>query len=177
MLTWNKPAEGEYLPYQLNYISRVEGADLIETLKRNIAETTNFLKSVPAEKLNYRYAEGKWTILQVVQHLIDTERIMTYRALTFARNDKTELPGFEENDYAAAANTEERNIDDLINEYNAVRNASILMLKGFNDEILQRSGIANRGRVTVNALAWVIAGHELHHVAIIKERYLDQQSA
>ncbi len=172
MLTWTRPIEGEYLPYQLNYINRVPEGDMIEILKTTIAETAAFLKSIPADKLDYRYAEGKWTIKQVVQHLIDTERIMTYRALTFARNDITELPGFEENDYAEESNVDERSLDDMINEYAAVRNASILLFKSLNDTLLNRSGIANRGRVKVKTFAYVIAGHALHHEAIIRERYL-----
>lgn len=174
MLTWTRPIEGEYLPYQLNYINRVPEGDMIEILKTTIAETAAFLKSIPADKLDYRYAEGKWTIKQVVQHLIDTERIMTYRALTFARNDKTELPGFEENDYAEESNVDERSLDDMINEYAAVRNASILLFKSLNDTLLNRSGIANRGRVKVKTFAYVIVGHALHHEAIISERYLGE---
>lgn len=174
MLIWTRPTEGEYLPYQLNYINRVPDGDMIEVLKSTIEETAAFLKSIPEDKLNYRYAEGKWTIKQVVQHLIDTERIMTYRALTFARNDKTELPGFEENDYAEESNVDERSMDELINEYAAVRNASILLFTSMNDSLLNRSGIANRGRVKVKTFAYVIAGHELHHEAIIRERYLNE---
>lgn len=174
MLTWTRPLEGEYIPYQLNYINRVPDGDLIEILKSTMNDTEDFLLSIPADKLEYRYAKGKWNIKQVVQHLIDTERIMTYRALTFARNDKTELPGFEENDYAAEANTDERKIEDLITEYKAVRHASILLFSSMNDALLNRTGIANRGQVKVKTYAYIIAGHELHHEAIIRERYLGE---
>ncbi|MBC8172561.1 MAG: DinB family protein, partial [Chitinophagales bacterium] len=166
------PVEGEYLPYQINYINRVPDGNLLPILRVNGAATANFLLGLPAEKIDHRYAEGKWSIKEVLQHLIDTERIMCYRALRFGRNDKIELPGFEEKDYVANANTAERDFGEMIDEYVIVRNGSICMIKSFNDEILSRSGIANNGRCTVNAIAYVIAGHELHHAAIIKERYL-----
>lgn len=172
MLTWIKPVEGEYLPYQLNYIKRVPDGDLLEILGNNIESTINFLNSLPEEKLNFRYAEGKWTPKQIIQHLIDSERIMTYRMLTFARNDKTELPGFEENDYAVESNADERTLEELTTEFKTVRNSSISLIRSFNDELLRRSGIANKGRITVSALVFVIAGHELHHMSVIKERYL-----
>lgn len=172
MLTWIKPVEGEYLPYQLNYIKRVPDGDLLEILGNNIESTINFLNSLPEEKLNFRYAEGKWTPKQIIQHLIDSERIMTYRMLTFARNDKTELPGFEENDYAVESNADERTLEELTTEFKTVRNSSISLIRSFNDELLRRSGIANKGRITVSALVYVIAGHELHHMSVIKERYL-----
>ncbi len=172
MLTWTKPVEGEYLPYQLNYIKRVPEGDMIRILRDDITETANFLKDLPAEKQNYRYAEGKWTIKEILQHLIDTERIMCYRALTFARNDKTELPGFEQDDYVRDGNANELDFREMVDEYVAVRNATIYMFKSFNDELLTRSGIANKGSVKVKSFAYVIAGHELHHMAIIREKYM-----
>jgi len=172
MLTWTKPVEGEYLPYQISYISKVADGDLISIMKKNIEETTALLNSLPEEKISYRYAEGKWDIAEVLQHLIDTERIMCYRALRFARNDKTELPGFEQDDYVKEANTGERKFIEMLEEFAAVRASTISLFESFNDTLLNRSGVANKGTVKVKSLAYVIAGHELHHVGIIKERYL-----
>jgi hypothetical protein len=171
-LTWKKPVTGEYLPYQLNYINRVPDGDLIQHLENQLEATILFIKGLPEDKLNYRYAEGKWTIKQILQHLIDTERIMSYRALTFARNDKNELPGFEENDYAEEANADDRSPADLIDDFRSVRHSTLCLFGSFTNDMLGRSGIANKGRITVNSIAYVIAGHELHHMAIIRERYL-----
>lgn len=172
MLNWKKPVEGEYVPYQLKYLDNVPDGDLIDVLRKNIDATASFLANLPEEKIDYRYADGKWSIKEVLQHLIDTERIMCYRALRFARKDSTPLPGFEENDYATNANTNERDFIDMIREFIAVRAASIYMLRSFNNEILTYSGISNNTSTTVNTLAYVIAGHEMHHIKIINERYL-----
>ncbi len=169
---WSKPGEGEYINYQKEYIDKIPDGNLIDLLKNNIEETIKFLKEIPAERLNYRYAEGKWNIPEVVGHLIDTERILTYRVLRFARADKTPLPPFEEKDYVKNSNVHEREFQNLLDEYTALRTSTIFLIESFNDEMLKRSGIANNNSVTVNALCYVIAGHELHHVDIIKGRYL-----
>lgn len=169
---WQRPAEGEYIPYQKAYLDKVPDGDIPDTLERQLGETLDLLSGLPPEKLQYRYAEGKWNIPQILQHLIDTERIMAYRALCFARGDSTPLPGFEQEDYAREANTEERTLGAMLEEYAAVRRASILLFRSMNDALLQRSGTANKGTLKVNTLAWVIAGHEIHHTGIIRERYL-----
>lgn len=172
MLNWKKPIAGEYIPYQINYIKLVPEGDLIEILRKQIDETAAFLAELSPEKIEYRYAEGKWSIKEVLQHLIDCERIMCYRALCIGRKDKTALPGFEENDYVTNANVNERDFIDMIREFVAVRAGTIYMLRSFNDSILAELGTANNNTVSCNALAYVIAGHELHHLNIIKERYL-----
>lgn len=172
MINWKKPITGEYIPYQINYIKLVDDGDLIEQLRKNIDATAAFLSELPIEKADFAYAEGKWTIKGVLQHIIDCERIMCYRALCIGRGDTTPLPGFEEDDYATNANIDERDIIDMIREFIAVRAGTIYMLRSFNDNILSRFGNANKNPVTCNALAYVIAGHELHHINIIKERYL-----
>ncbi len=169
---WVKPVEGEYISYQKEYIDKLPEGNLIVLLKNNIDETIQFLKEIPADRLEYRYAEGKWNIPELVRHLIDTERILTYRALRFARADKTPLPPFEEKDYAKNSNVHEREFQNLLDEYKAVRISTIYLIESFNDEMLNRRGIANNNTITVNALCYVIAGHELHHVDIIKGRYL-----
>jgi len=172
MLNWKRPVEGEFIPYQITYLNHVPEGDLIALMRKNIDETAAFLISLPEEKLEFRYAEGKWSIKDVLQHLIDCERIMCYRALRFARKDKAPLAGFEENDYATNANTNERDFVDMVREFIAVRAGTVYMFRSFNDEILTFAGQANNSNVTVNALAYVIAGHEMHHINIIKERYL-----
>ena len=128
--------------------------------------------SLPSEKLSYRYEKGKWTIKEILVHIIDDERIYAYRAMCFARNEKTELPGFEQDDYVRYSGANERAITNILDEYEAVRYSTIALLNGLPDEAFLRSGIANNNRSTVRALANHIAGHELHHVNIIKERYL-----
>lgn len=137
-------------------------------------KTTSFLKSIPIEKLEYRYEANKWTIKEVVSHLIDSERIFAYRALRFARKDKTPVAGFDENDYALESVANNRTIEDLLEEYTLVRQASIALYKTFgsDSEILKRTGIAGGGEVSVRALGFLIAGHEKHHCDIIRERYL-----
>jgi len=128
--------------------------------------------SLRGEKLNYRYAQNKWTIKEILVHIIDDERIYAYRALCFARNDKTELPGFEQDDYALHSRANERSLENILEEYEAVRNATIALFNGLPEDSLLRMGTANNNKATVRAMAYHIAGHELHHMNIIKEKYL-----
>src|SRR5690606_18442301 len=120
----------------------------------------------------YSYAHGKWTLKEVLIHCIDTERIMSYRALRFARNDQTELPGFEQNDYVPQSEANSRKMADLIEEYKILRQSTILLFKSFSDDVLKRAGVANGNPISVRALGFVISGHELHHLNVCKERYL-----
>lgn len=134
--------------------------------------TRDFILSLPEQKLLHRYAAGKWTIKEVLVHIIDDERIYAYRALRFARNDATELSGFEQDDYARHSKANERDIKDILDEYAAGRNSTIALFNGLDENVLNRGGVANQNFVSVRALAYHIAGHEMHHVNIIKERYL-----
>lgn len=172
MQHWNKPQATEHPESYTRYIEKVPQGNLITQLSTQLNETISFLKTIPKEKFNYRYAEGKWTIKQIIQHLSDCERVFCYRALRFARNDNTALAGFEENDYANEANTELRSIEQLLEEFSAIRQSTLCLVKSFSDEELKRKGIANNKSISVNALCYIIAGHELHHASIIKERYL-----
>ncbi|MGH9874348.1 MAG: DinB family protein [Pyrinomonadaceae bacterium] len=168
-----KPEAGEYAPYTMIYIGLLSDDGLIlKHLQDNLTITSNFLGSLPEEKLSYRYAEGKWTIKEILAHLIDDERIYSYRALRFARNDNTELPGFEQDDYAVESGANERSLEDLLQEFAAVRNATISLFDSFADHVLTRSGSASGNVMSVRAAAYHIAGHELRHMNIIKERYL-----
>ena len=173
---WIRPVEGEYIPYQIQYINRVADGDVVKQIEKNITDTSAFLLAIPDSLHEYRYAEGKWTIKDIVQHLIDTERVMCYRALRFARKDQTPLPGFEQDDYVVAAHANDRTLSDLVVEFNAVRQSTIAMLNSFTDEMIQATGTANNGTVKVNSLAYVIAGHELHHVDVIKQKYLQKEA-
>ena len=154
------------------YINLVEGDDLNKLFEQHQSETYKFFDSIPENRWNYRYAEGKWSIKELVQHLIDAERIFAYRALRFARKDSTELPGFEENDYAIASNADKRNKNDLVEELKSVNVSSALLFKSFDEEQLERSGVANNNSIYVRAIGFIMIGHALHHKKIVKERYL-----
>lgn len=168
-----KPVEGEYAPYTIMYIGLLPDDGLVlKHLEDNLKATTDFILSLPEEKLSYRYAEGKWTIKEILVHLIDDERIYSYRALRFARNDRTELPGFEQDDYARHSGANERSIEDILKEFSTVRHATISLFEGFDNKALTRAGMADGKVMSVRAAAYHIAGHELRHVNIIRERYL-----
>jgi uncharacterized damage-inducible protein DinB len=169
----DKPAPGEYPAYAQMYIRLLpDDGLLLRHFSDNLKATTELMRLVPEDKLTYRYAPGKWTIKDILLHIIDDERIYAYRALRFARNDQTPLPGFEQDDYVRYANADTRTVDDLLAEFTTVRNATISLFAGLPSEAFTKSGIANTNKVSVRALAYHIAGHELHHIHIIKERYL-----
>jgi uncharacterized damage-inducible protein DinB len=168
-----KPKEGEYPAYAIMYMKLVpDDGSLLKHLEDGYNEMEKLVLSLPIEKLLYRYAANKWTIKEVLVHIIDDERIYAYRALCFARNERTPLPGFEQDDYITFSNANQRSLENILQEYDAVRKATIALYEGLDDAALLRSGIANKNRVTVRALGYHIAGHELHHMNIIKERYL-----
>lgn len=168
-----KPEPNEYAPYVIMYISLLpDDGRIVEHLEENLHATTEFIRSLPQEKLTCRYAEGKWTIKEILAHLIDDERIYAYRALRFARNDQTKLPGFEQDDYAIESRANERSLDDLLAEFAVVRKSTIALFNSFPDDVLTRSGEASGNVMSVRAIAYHLAGHELRHVNIIKERYL-----
>lgn len=167
-----KPNPGDYAQYYERYISLLPDEDIISILEDQKKTTEEFLKTLSEEQGNISYAEGKWTIKEVVGHIIDVERVMAYRALCFSRGETQSLPGFEQDDYITNGNYNNRTSSDLISEFVAVRNANLFMVKSFSEEMLKRSGIASENKVTVLALIYIIAGHEKHHINIIKEKYL-----
>lgn len=168
-----KPAAGEYAPYAVVYIDLVPDDGLVlQHLFDNMQAFKNLVGAQSEEKLTTRCAEGEWTIKEILGHIIDTERIFNYRALRFARNDATPLPGFEQDDYVASSGANTRSIEDLLNEFIAVRMATIALFNSFDEETLRRSGISNGHNISVRSALYQIAGHELHHVASIKENYL-----
>src|SRR5918992_2276600 len=169
-----RPQDDEYIPYYGKYIALVPDGDLVDTLRTQIRETLSLLRAIPESRASYRYAPGKWSIKEVVGHLSDVERIMTYRALRIARADATPLPGFDENAYVPAANFEARSLASLAHELEQVRSATIAFLETLEPVAAARRGTANNAEISARALAYIIAGHERHHVAILRERYLNQ---
>jgi hypothetical protein len=164
--------ENEYNPHYKHYILELGNVDLFEILMFSSEELLETVKDLSEEKMVFRYDEGKWSIKELLQHIIDTERIMSYRALRFSRNDATELQGFDENWYVDNSNGNDRNTIDLVEEFTCTRRASISLFKSFTDEMMLLSGTANESDITVRALGFIIAGHQMHHLKMIKERYL-----
>ena len=167
-----RPGEGEFNPYYSKYIDRVPEGDIVETLTRQIAGTAELLRSLPADKHDHRYAAGKWSIKEVIGHIIDGERVFSYRALRFARGDETPLPGFDENEYAANANSAARTLEDLTSELEHLRLSTVRLFGGLDETGFTRRGVANNDPISVRALAFIIAGHETHHLDLIRTRYL-----
>ena len=167
-----RPATGDYAPYYDRYISRVPEGDVIGNLEQQIGETLRVLRSIDESRGGHRYAEGKWSIREVIGHMTDTERVFAYRAMRFARNDTTELPGYDENLFVANARFDARTIKDLTAELEKVRAATVAFFDSLDPEEWARAGVANNSRMSVRAVAWIIAGHERHHVTILNERYL-----
>ncbi len=166
--------ENEYGHYYKPYIDVVVGNEkgIIENLKNTLTEVLNTLSKIPENKQEYRYTEGKWTIKELIQHLIDSERVFAYRALRFARNDATELAGFEQDDYVTVFDANTRDFDELLEDLELTRKSTILLFKSFGEKELMRIGTASGNDMSVRALGYVISGHLVHHFNIMKERYL-----
>jgi len=161
--------------YHQHYINLIKTDDILLELQLQGDDLVNYLSKLNEQQGNYAYAEGKWSIKEVVGHLADCERVFVYRTLRFVRNDKTPLHGFEQDDYIAAANFNKRTMKDLIEELRLIRAANLWLFKTFNTEELERSGIANANFYTVKSLLYIIAGHEKHHFNILREKYLNAQ--
>jgi len=171
-VTIERPAPDEYASYYQRYIDQVTDGDVLGILRRQVDETAALLAGVSERDAGFRYAEGKWSIREVVGHIADVERIFVYRALSFARGERAALPGFEENDYVANAKFGGRPLADLVAEFRAVRAATVAFFAGLDAEELARRGRANDNPYSVRSLAFIIAGHERHHATILAERYL-----
>ena len=170
MIRITKPEPDEHSPYYGRYIALV-GDDALSTLRASSASTPRLLSGVSESHALHRYETGKWSVKEVVGHFTDGERVFAYRLLRFARGDRTELPGFDENAWTPEGRFDRRTLPALVAEYSAVRAATVALLGGLEPEWLTRRGMANGQEVSVRALAHIIAGHELHHVRILKERY------
>lgn len=163
----------EYASFYAPYLAKVTlEYTLIEELEISLHRFIKFVQDIPMDKFDYRYAEGKWTIKEIIQHLIDSERIFAYRALRFSRNDTTELPGFDENFYATQVNANERSLMSLLNEFSVVRQATLLLFKNYSQDDLVKRGVASGKEVTVRALGFIIIGHQNHHQQVFQDRYL-----
>ncbi|MBO0721708.1 MAG: DinB family protein [Blastocatellia bacterium] len=165
-----RPDSAEYNPYFEKYISLVPGENIVETLSGQIEDSLTFLRGLSDVQGELRYAPGKWSVKEVIGHLIDVERIFAYRALRIARSDRTPLPGFDENEYVAHASFP--SLNDLAAEYQAVRNSNLYFFRSLSEETWLRRGIASSNEISVRAIAYILAGHELHHLGIIRSRYL-----
>jgi uncharacterized damage-inducible protein DinB len=168
----NRPQPDEYADFYNTYVKLVGNEPIIDILAELKESTYKFLGSIPAEKAEYAYAEGKWTTTQVVGHMIDAERVFAYRAMRFLRNDTTNLPGFDENAFVDNADFNSNNLANLAAELRVMRESTIYLLNTVNESNEKRTGNANGRPCSVRALAYIIAGHELHHIKIFKERYL-----
>jgi hypothetical protein len=166
-----RPEATEYAPFYANYVSAVPEVDVVSALRDGGTEITAALAAIPESRGGFRYADGKWSIRELVGHVIDAERIFTYRALRLARGDSTPLPSFEENDYVRVAGSDTRTIADLVEELRAVRESTVRMFASFPDEAWTRTGTVSGRPVSVRALAYITAGHARHHVTILRDRY------
>jgi uncharacterized damage-inducible protein DinB len=166
----NRPQPDECPVWAQNYIDQVSG-DLMELLQRQATEFPEFINSLSA-KADHAYAPGKWTIKELAGHMIDTERILVYRLTAFARNEQAALPGFEEDDYVAAARFSERGLLSFTEEFALLRKANLYLFRSLNETELDRKGTASGREISVRAILFVIAGHVIHHTKVIKEKYL-----
>ncbi len=172
MSATNRPQPDEYNPYYERYTSLVESLDIRATLERQGQETVALLSGIAEERGGFRYAPDKWSIKELLGHVIDTERIFAYRALRIARADRTPMAGFEQDDYIRNAQFDACTLAGLVAEFDAVRRSTVLLFGHLSTETWTRRGVANGNEITVRAIAWIIAGHELHHRSILREKYL-----
>ncbi|MGH9742772.1 MAG: DinB family protein [Candidatus Acidiferrum sp.] len=166
-----RPEPGEYVAYYEKYIALVPGNDVANALEAQRVQTMQLFAGRSERDGNFRYAADKWTVKEVLGHIIDSERIFAYRALRIARGDETPIEGFEQDDYVRAGGFIERSIANLVEEYADVRSATLTLFRSFSKEAWLRRGTANKNKVSVRALAYITAGHELHHRQILEERY------
>jgi hypothetical protein len=167
-----KPDESEFLPYYGKYIAMVPEGDIIATLEAQARDSKAFLSGVGAAVSTYRYAPGKWSVKEILGHVIDSERVFAARALTFARGDSARLPGFEQDDYVRTAGSDTFPLPELAAELEAVRRSTVFLFRHLPEDAWLRRGVANDAEVSVRALAYIIAGHELHHWEVLRTRYL-----
>lgn len=173
LLTWenNRPQPDEYDPFYQEYIELISSQNVLQALINQGQQIFTIIQKLTEEEASHRYAEGKWSVKEVLGHLIDTERIMAYRALCISRKESASLPGFDQDAYVANAEFGGRSLQNLSTEYDALRNANISLFNSFSEEQLLQKGTANEATVSVRALAYIIAGHERHHLNVLENRY------
>jgi hypothetical protein len=171
-ITIARPNADEHIAYYAGYISEAPGDDGLEAMRVTGESLVRLMQGVDDEQAAHRYAPGKWSVKEVINHISDGERVFAYRALTFARADQTALPGFDENQWVPNAKSDRRPIAEIVDEFRAVRAASVALFGSFSDETITRlRGNANGHPISVRALAWIIAGHSRHHETLLRERY------
>ena len=170
-LTIARPEPGEYAPYYEKYISQIQGTDILGTLEAQRRQMMLLLSGRDDSDGDFRYAPGKWTVKEVLGHICDAERVFAYRALRIARGDQTPLASFDENEYARNSPSAQMPMAELVEDYIAVRRATLTLLRNLDETAWTRRGVASKNEVTVRALAYMIAGHELHHRRILEEKY------
>lgn len=173
LFTWedSRPEPNEYGEFYQGYIDMVSTDNVLEHLVQQGQKTYALIQKLTPKEASHRYAEGKWSVKEVIGHLIDTERIMAYRALCISRGERSPLPGYDQDTYVKEAHFENRDIQSLSTEYDALRNANVSLFNSFGEEQILRKGTANDQTVSVRALAYIIAGHELHHLKLLEEKY------
>jgi hypothetical protein len=169
---YSRPDKSEYPDYCEGYVSKVPAGDIVTVLGDQLDDSLALFRSIPETRGSYRYAEGKWSVKEVIGHITDGERILAYRALRFARGDTTPLAGYEQDDYVLGGGFERRSLKDLIDEFETVRRATISLFSSFDGEAWSRRGVANKNEMSVRGIAYVLAGHERHHVEILRAKYL-----
>jgi len=169
----NRPSETEYAPEFAGYINQVNETEILPVLRSQMDDLDVLLEGVAAERETYRYAEGKWSIREIVGHLIDGERVFGFRAFCIARGEKQNLPGFDQEDYLLTAPYNNIELDDLLSELRLIRLGNIAMFRALDEEAWNRVGTANENQITVRAIAFGMAGHVRHHMNVLRERYLN----
>lgn len=166
--------DNEYAPYYANYIQPIEknGKTILENLLDSQEKFEKTLRNIPVNKQNYSYSENKWTVKEVIQHIIDTERVFSYRALCFARNDTTSLPGFDQDVFVVNSNSNDRDYKEMLDEMATLRKSTIQLYESFSEEAYLRIGLGSGNNMSVRALGYLFSGHQIHHLNVIKERYL-----
>jgi hypothetical protein len=167
-----RPEPSEYAPYYAGYVAQVPDGDLLRTLETGLGDYATTFGALPEAMGRHAYAPGKWTLRELLGHVIDTERVFAYRAMRIARGDTTPLPGFDEKAWVPESGSNRRSLADLIAELRAVRGATVALLRHLPEDSIDRMGTASDNPVSVRALAWIIAGHPIHHLGVVRERYL-----
>ena len=173
----DRPGADEFAEYYGLYVGAVPQGPIVDFLEVQGKETTDVLGPVPETQGGYRYSPGKWSLKEVVGHVIDSERMFAMRALAFARKDPAALPGFDQDQYVAESGADSRRLSELLEEFEGVRRASVLLFRGLEPDAWSRRGIASEREFSVRSLAWIIAGHGVHHINVIRERYLPDHGA
>lgn len=170
-MTQNRPQASEYAPYFEKYVAMVPDGEIVETLEAQLRETKLLLARLSEKEAEFRYAEGKWSVKEVLGHMSDQERVFAYRLLRIARGDQTPLAGFEQDDYVKTGNFAARPLAELLEEFTVVRRAMIALVRSLDEAAWLRRGVANQKEISVRALVFLIAGHERHHRMVLQDRY------